>query len=40
VAEPHLDSTKSAGFKVLAFLLLFAVLMYLVKQRVWRKVEH
>ena len=39
VAEPHLDSTKSAGFKVLAFLLLFAVLMYLVKQRLWRKVH-
>ncbi|MBI4922040.1 MAG: cytochrome c1 [Devosia nanyangense] len=39
VAEPHLDNTKSAGFKVLAFLLLFAALMYLVKQRLWRKVH-
>lgn len=40
VAEPHLDWTKAAGFRVLTFLILFAVLMWLVKQRVWRKVEH
>lgn len=40
MAEPHLDADKSAGFRVLAFLILFAVLMYLVKQRVWRHVEH
>ena len=40
VAEPHLDSTKAAGFRVLTFLILFAVLMWLVKQRLWRKVEH
>ncbi len=39
MAEPHLDSTKSAGFKVLLFLLLFAVMMYLVKNRIWRKVH-
>ena len=25
---------------LLTFLILFAVLMWLVKQRVWRKVEH
>jgi ubiquinol-cytochrome c reductase cytochrome c1 subunit len=40
VAEPHLNENKAAGFRVLSFLLLFAVLMYFVKQRVWRKVEH
>ncbi len=40
MAEPHLDANKSAGFRVLTFLLLFAVLMWLVKQRVWRNVEH
>jgi ubiquinol-cytochrome c reductase cytochrome c1 subunit len=39
VAEPHLDATKAAGFRVLTFLLLFAVLMWLVKQRLWRKVH-
>lgn len=40
MAEPHLDADKSAGFRVLVFLIVFAVLMYLVKRRVWRKVEH
>jgi ubiquinol-cytochrome c reductase cytochrome c1 subunit len=40
VAEPHLNETKAAGFRIFTFLLLFAVLMYFVKQRVWRKVEH
>ena len=40
MAEPHLDADKSAGFRVLAFLILFAVLMYLVKRQIWRKVEH
>jgi ubiquinol-cytochrome c reductase cytochrome c1 subunit len=40
MAEPHLNENKAAGFRVLSFLLLFAVLMYFVKQRVWRKVEH
>lgn len=40
VAEPHLNETKAAGFRILTFILLFAVLMYFVKQRIWRKVEH
>lgn len=40
VAEPHLNEHKSAGFRVLTFLLLFAALMWFVKQRLWRKVEH
>ena len=40
VAEPHLNDQKAAGFRVLTFLLLFAVLMWFVKQRVWRNVEH
>jgi ubiquinol-cytochrome c reductase cytochrome c1 subunit len=39
LAEPHLTSHKAAGFRVLAFLLLFAVLMWFVKQRLWRKVH-
>lgn len=40
VAEPHLNDQKAAGFRVLAFLILFAVLMWFVKQRLWRNVEH
>jgi len=39
MAEPHLDSTKAAGFEVIGFLILLSVLMYFVKQRVWRN-EH
>jgi ubiquinol-cytochrome c reductase cytochrome c1 subunit len=40
VAEPHLNDQKAAGFRVLTFLLLFAVLMWFVKNRIWRNVEH
>jgi len=40
VAEPHLNSHKAAGFRVLTFLILFAILMWFVKQRIWRNVEH
>ena len=39
VAEPHLNDQKAAGFRVLSFLILFAVLMWFVKQRLWRKVH-
>lgn len=39
LAEPHLNDTKAAGFRVLSFLILFAVLMWFVKQRLWRKVH-
>jgi ubiquinol-cytochrome c reductase cytochrome c1 subunit len=39
VAEPHLNDQKAAGFRVLTFLLLFATLMWLVKQRLWRQVH-
>jgi ubiquinol-cytochrome c reductase cytochrome c1 subunit len=34
-AEPHLVERKSMGLKVLMFLVIFAVLLYLVKQKVW-----
>ena len=40
VAEPHLNGNKAAGFRVLTFLILFAVLMWMVKNRLWAKVEH
>lgn len=40
VAEPHLVSRKEAGFQVIAFLLVFAGLMYLVKRKLWSRVEH
>ena len=34
-AEPTLVERKSMGFKVFVFLLIFAVLMYFTKKRVW-----
>jgi ubiquinol-cytochrome c reductase cytochrome c1 subunit len=40
VAEPHLVARKETGFQVMAFLFLFAVLMYLVKRKLWSRVEH
>ena len=40
VAEPHLVARKETGFKVIVFLFLFAGLMWAVKQRLWRRVEH
>jgi ubiquinol-cytochrome c reductase cytochrome c1 subunit len=39
MAEPHLEAEKSAGFRVVSFLILLSVLMFLVKQRLWRRVH-
>jgi ubiquinol-cytochrome c reductase cytochrome c1 subunit len=37
-AEPHLEQRKQLGFKVIAFLLLMAVLLYFTKKRIWDRV--
>lgn len=34
-AEPHLVERKAMGFKVMAFLLLFAAMLYLTKKKIW-----
>lgn len=39
-AEPHLEARKRTGFNVLAFLLIFGTMVYLVKRKVWSNVEH
>lgn len=39
-AEPHLEDRKSTGFRVMVFLLLLTVLVYLTKRKVWREVAH
>ncbi|PLP56028.1 cytochrome c1 [Mesorhizobium loti] len=39
-AEPKLEDRKKTGFRVVIFLLLFAVLMYLTKRKVWSNVAH
>lgn len=35
-ADPHMVSRKQMGFRVILFLIGFAVLMWLVKRRIWR----
>lgn len=35
-ADPHMVERKAMGFKVIIFLIGFAVLMWLVKRRIWR----
>ena len=37
MAEPKLEERKKTGFKVMAFLILFAGLLYFTKKRVWAK---
>ena len=39
-AEPKLVERKHIGFEVLVFLVVFGVLMYLTKKRVWANVAH
>jgi cytochrome c1 len=39
-AEPRLVDRKEIGFRVFVFLIVFAVLMYLSKRKVWTTVEH
>jgi ubiquinol-cytochrome c reductase cytochrome c1 subunit len=40
VAEPHLAARKAAGLQVILFLILFAGLMWFVKEKLWAKVHH
>ncbi|MBN9311198.1 cytochrome c1 [Devosia sp.] len=40
VAEPHLVERKEAGMRVMVFLVVFAALMFLVKRKLWARVEH
>ena len=39
-AEPHLEDRKKVGFRVIFFLILFSVLVYLTKRKVWSGVAH
>lgn len=39
-AEPHLEDRKSLGLKVMVFLLVFSILLYLVKRTIWSRIEH
>ena len=39
-AEPHLETRKETGFKVMIFLALFAGLVFLLKRRIFASVAH
>jgi ubiquinol-cytochrome c reductase cytochrome c1 subunit len=39
-AEPKMEERKSTGFATIIYLAVLAVLVYLVKQRIWAKVDH
>jgi ubiquinol-cytochrome c reductase cytochrome c1 subunit len=39
-AEPHLQARKEIGFRVMIFILIFGVLVYLTKRKVWAEVAH
>ncbi len=39
-AEPKLEQRKQMGFRVMAFLLIFASLLFFTKKKLWRNVEH
>jgi cytochrome c1 len=39
-AEPKMEERKSTGFATIIYLAVLAVLLYLVKQRIWARVDH
>jgi ubiquinol-cytochrome c reductase cytochrome c1 subunit len=39
-AEPHLEQRKETGFKVMIFLAVFSVLVFLLKRRIFASVAH
>ncbi|MBI1384642.1 MAG: cytochrome c1 [Rhizobiales bacterium] len=39
-AEPHLEERKQLGIRVMIYLLILTVLLYLAKRAVWSRVEH
>jgi ubiquinol-cytochrome c reductase cytochrome c1 subunit len=39
-AEPKMEQRKMLGFQAVIFLIVFSVLMYLAKQKIWSRIEH
>ena len=39
VAEPEMEDSKSLGVKVLIFLLIFTILFYIAKKRIWKRIK-
>jgi cytochrome c1 len=38
-AEPHLEARKRIGFQVMAFLVIFAGLLYFTKKKIWSRAK-
>ena len=38
-AEPELEIRKNMGIKVILFFIIFGIVIYLVKQRLWKDVH-
>lgn len=39
VADPHLEKRKSTGFATILYLLVFTILLYFSKRRIWKPVK-
>jgi cytochrome c1 len=39
-AQPELEARKSMGMKVLLFLIVLTAMLYAVKRKIWRDIEH
>jgi ubiquinol-cytochrome c reductase cytochrome b/c1 subunit len=40
VSEPKLEQRHEIGFRVMVFLVVFTILLYFVKKRIWSRVDH
>ena len=38
-AEPHLEIRKELGFKSVIYLLILTILVYLIKKKIWSRIE-
>lgn len=38
-AEPHLDSSREMGIKVMLFLVIFCFMLYALKRKIWRDIH-
>jgi ubiquinol-cytochrome c reductase cytochrome c1 subunit len=38
-AEPHLEIRKELGFKSVIYLLILTILVYLIKKKIWLRIE-
>lgn len=39
-AEPEMEDRKQMGLKVLIYLAIFTLFMYLIKKRIWKRIGH